>query len=77
MGRAMNKKRDAFGTGPKSGGIANVHCSSKDDLKELDVVALDHCYSKSWNSQSDLSHAETAKYLLWIKEISSSKPLNP
>lgn len=69
----MNKKRDQFSGNSKTTGSASTRFMSKDDQLELDIIALDHCYSKSWNSQSDLSHAETAKYLLWLKDLSTSK----
>lgn len=36
-----------------------------EEVKEGDCVILDHAYSKNWNSQSDDSHAHTAKYVTW------------
>ena len=42
----------------------------RDDSVRPDSISTDHCYSKNWNSQSDQSHAQTAKYISWLNSES-------
>lgn len=45
----------------------------RDETLEGDCISLDHCYSKNWNSQSDSSHAQTAKYVTWTDKSKREK----
>lgn len=48
----------------------------KDETTVGDCISLDHCYSKNWNSQSDDSHACTAKYVTWT-DRTKRDPIKP
>lgn len=52
----INKKRD-------KGSFSQRYV--KDDFGKSNFISQDHCYTKNWNSQSDQSHAQSARYVSW------------